>query len=99
MSRKPLVRRVFVRIPKFLLIPLALIALGLASAQQKASTPVGAGNEPEMASRDVSATFKANVKLVLVRAVVRDAKGNAIGNLQKENFLVFDKGKPQVVTF
>ena len=39
-----------------------------------------------------------NVKLVVVRAVVRDSQGHAIGNLQQEDFQVFDKGKPQVIT-
>ena len=39
-----------------------------------------------------------NVKLVVVRAVVRDSEGHAVGNLQKDDFQVFDKGKPQVIT-
>jgi len=39
-----------------------------------------------------------NVRLVLVRAVARDAQGHAIGNLHKEDFQVFDNRKPQVVT-
>jgi VWFA-related protein len=34
----------------------------------------------------------------MVPVVVRDSKGKAIGNLQKEDFHVFDKGKPQVIT-
>lgn len=52
----------------------------------------------EITAQDQSATFKVNVKLVVVRAVVRDTQGHAIGNLQKEDFQVFDKGKPQVIT-
>jgi len=55
-------------------------------------------NPEELASRDEPATFKVNVKLVVVRAVVRDSQGHAVGNLQKEDFQVFDKGKPQVIT-
>jgi VWFA-related protein len=38
------------------------------------------------------------VKLVLVRTVVRARDGHAIGNLQKEDFQIFDDGKPQTIT-
>ncbi len=55
-------------------------------------------NSAEVASHDEPATFKVNVKLVVVRAVVRDSQGHAIGNLHQEDFQVFDKGKPQVIT-
>jgi VWFA-related protein len=52
----------------------------------------------EIATHDEPTTFKVNVKLVLVRAVVRDSQGHAVGNLRQEDFQVFDKGKPQVIT-
>jgi VWFA-related protein len=52
----------------------------------------------EISSRDETTTFKVNVKLVLVRVVVRDAQGRAIGNLQKEDFQLLDKGKPQFIS-
>jgi hypothetical protein len=52
----------------------------------------------EIATHDEPTTFKVNVKLVVVRAVVRDSKGNAVGNLRQEDFQVFDKGKPQVIS-
>jgi VWFA-related protein len=51
-----------------------------------------------MNSRDEPTTFKVNVRLVLVRVVARDAKGHAVGNLHKEDFQLFDKGKPQVIS-
>jgi len=51
-----------------------------------------------MSSRDEATTFKVNVKLVLVRVVVRDGQGHAIGNLHKEDFQLLDKGKPQVIS-
>jgi VWFA-related protein len=52
----------------------------------------------ELSSHDEATTFKVNVKLVVVRVVVRDAQGHALGNLTKDDFQVFDKGKPQVIT-
>jgi VWFA-related protein len=55
-------------------------------------------NSAELASHDEPTTFKVNVKLVVVRAVVRDSQGHAVGNLHKEDFQVFDKGKPQIIT-
>jgi VWFA-related protein len=55
-------------------------------------------NSAELASRDEPTTFKVNVKLVVVRAVVRDSQGHAIGNLSQDDFQVFDKDKPQVIT-
>jgi VWFA-related protein len=55
-------------------------------------------NVAEVASHDEPTTFRVNVKLVVVRAVVRDSQGHAVGNLNKEDFQIFDKGKPQVIT-
>ena len=50
-----------------------------------------------MASHDEPALFKARVNLVMVPVVVRDRKGNAVGNLKQEDFQLFDKGKPQYI--
>ena len=51
----------------------------------------------EMATHDEPALFKARVNLVMVPVVVRDRKGNAVGNLKQEDFQLFDKGKPQYI--
>lgn len=64
------------------------------------ATPSQAASAPtqEISSRDEVTTFKVKVNLVLVRAVVRDGKGNPIGNLHKEDFELFDNRKPQTIT-
>jgi VWFA-related protein len=54
-------------------------------------------NAPEMATKEAPALFKARVNLVMVPVVVRDAKGRTLGTFTKENFLLFDKGKPQEI--
>jgi len=72
---------------------------GLGNAQQATATPPPADkNQAEMSSQEAPATFKSRVNLVLVPVVVRDNQGRAIGNLKQEDFLVFDKGKPQQIT-
>ena len=53
---------------------------------------------PQSAEDQNEIRFKAETDLVLVPVVVRDAQGNAVGNLRKEDFQVFDKGKPQEIT-
>jgi VWFA-related protein len=55
-------------------------------------------NAAEVSSHDTPATFTTKVNLVMVPVVVRDANGKAIGTLQKEDFQLFDKGKPQVIS-
>ncbi|MCU1276021.1 MAG: hypothetical protein JWO48_3452, partial [Bryobacterales bacterium] len=75
-----------------LLLPLSFL---LCSPDTRAQTDK---NAPEMSSHDTPATFKAKVNLVLVPVVVRDAQGQAVGNLRQEDFQIFDKGKPQVIS-
>ena len=85
----------------FVVCPTAVRAQG-GSTQTPSTNPAPQSeskqNSAELASHDEPTTFKVNVKLVVVRAVVRDSQGHAIGNLHQEDFQVFDKGKPQVIT-
>jgi VWFA-related protein len=52
----------------------------------------------EVASQGVPITFQSKVNLVLVPVVVRDKAGKPVGTLSKEDFQLFDKGKPQVIS-
>ena len=54
-------------------------------------------NAPVSADDSVS-SIKVDVKLVPVHVVVRDGHGQAVGNLHKEDFQIFDRDKLQVVT-
>jgi VWFA-related protein len=64
-----------------------------------AQAPTAANqNGPEMATRDEATAFQSKVNLVMATVVVRNAQGRAIGNLGKEDFQLFDKGKPQQIS-
>jgi VWFA-related protein len=53
----------------------------------------------EVSTRSVEPTFKlqAERNMVTVRVVVRNGKGEAVDNLRKEDFQVFDRGKRQTI--
>jgi VWFA-related protein len=74
----------------------ALLVLSVICARGQA--PTAPQTTAEMSSHDAPATFSTKVNLVMVPVVVRDAKGKAIGTLKKEDFQLFDKGKPQVIS-
>ncbi len=57
-------------------------------AQHKDQTPAAGG----------TAEITVNVNVVQVPVVVRDAQGRPVGNLKKEDFEIFDQGKPQVIS-
>jgi VWFA-related protein len=52
----------------------------------------------EMATHDEQATFKSRVDLVMIPVVVRDGHGKPVAGLKKEDFQLFDKGKPQNIS-
>ena len=60
------------------------------SEQIAANTP--AAHEPA-----IETTLKVSVRLVPVTVVLRDSKGNAVGDFRKENFSLFDNGAPQPI--
>jgi len=57
-----------------------------------------AAQQQDIPTQNGTYTFKSNVNEVLVPVVVRDKRGRVVGGLKKENFQVFDDGKPQVIT-
>lgn len=57
-----------------------------------------ASSAPEIIAQDTAATYKLNVNLVLVRVVVRDPQGKPVANLKKDDFLLFDNRKPQIIS-
>jgi VWFA-related protein len=74
-----------------------LVAAGISSgvearAGQNAS-------EQEIATQDVQSTFKLQVQrnMVLVRVIVRDSNGRPAPGLRKEDFRLWDNGKPQEI--
>lgn len=54
--------------------------------------------QPEMSTHEQALTFKSSTIVVNVPVVVRDSKGSAVGNLTKDDFQLFDRGKLQTIT-
>jgi len=61
------------------------------------TAPADPSSSAEVSSRDTPPTFKVRVNLVLVHVVVRDARGNVIPSLKKEDFQLFDNRKQQTI--
>ncbi|MGP0075791.1 MAG: VWA domain-containing protein [Bryobacteraceae bacterium] len=74
----------------------AVLLLGALAVAVWAQAPEP--SQPEIASHEAPITFSSRVNLISVPVVVRDKDGRAVGNLQKEDFQVFDKGKLQTIT-
>ena len=71
-----------------LLVVLCSVAAGQPSTSQE--------TQPDIVTHETT-TFKVRVNQVLMRVVVTDAHGTAVGNLTKDNFQVLDNGKPQPI--
>ncbi len=83
------------------LLPALLLGVGLAGGWP--AVPPGAlqnQETPEVKSEETTPTltFQAQRNEVLVRVIARDANGNAVSGLTRDDFRLFDNGKPQSVT-
>lgn len=64
-----------------------------------ACAPIAASQQqPYTSDSGVVTTLKVDVRLVPVRAVVRDAQGRPVGNLTRDDFQIFDNDKPQPIS-
>lgn len=79
---------------------LLLFASAGAMVAFQQTQPPQASDQAELTSHDTEPTFRLRSErnLVVVRAVVRDGKGNIIDNLRQEDFRLMDNGKPQVIS-
>src|ERR1019366_6165416 len=75
-----------------------LLLYPLAVRAQQTTPGAPATQPPPRTAREAPVIFKAETNLVLVRVVVRDAKGNAVGGLGKEDFRLSQDGRSQVIT-
>jgi VWFA-related protein len=80
-----------------LLLLLALLVAGILSAAQAIAGQ--ASGEQEIATQEVQSPFKVQVQrnMVLVRVIVRDSNGRPVPGLHKEDFRLWDNGKPQEI--
>lgn len=74
-----------------------LVNAAYGQQQGQAGVPAVA-NESEISTRDSDTAIKVEVNLVLVPVVVKDSSGNAVSGLKKEDFQLFDNGKPQTIS-
>ncbi len=87
----------------WVVLPLLLGVLGALprAAGRSENSPAADQNSDsaELTSNETQPTFKVQVErnLVIVRVVVRDSKGRTVRDLQKEDFRLFDNGKPQSI--
>jgi len=103
------------RIPALAIIAICLMSWNAALAQRPPKEPPKASNAPDdngeslpegpklqdrTAEQDRPVTtFKANVQVVNLYFNVKDKRGALIPNLKKEDFQVFEDGKPQTIKY
>jgi VWFA-related protein len=85
----------------FMRLLTGLCLSAVASSFPAGQQPSGAAapqNQPEISAQEEKPTFTTRVNLVMVPVVVRDKQGAVVAGLTKEQFRLFDKGKPQEIS-
>lgn len=78
---------------------LLILLTSFAAGQTPPQTPAPPQSPPaEVAAQDAGITFQSRVNEVLVPIVVRDKAGKPVAGLTKEDFALFDKGRPQSIS-
>ena len=80
---------------------LGVLAIGAAASCLLLAQTAPGPDSAELTSKETQPSFRIQTErnLVTVRVNVRDAKGRAIADLKKEDFQLFDRGKPQTITY
>jgi VWFA-related protein len=80
--------------------PAATPASAPESSPSATAAPAAPANSDsaEMTTEETSVPLRVMVNLVPLRVIVRDAKGNAIRTLRKDDFQLFQDGKPQIIS-
>ncbi len=87
--------------PSIALVPILSIVFlfNVVAAQEQTNIPGGTqSSESEISTKDSDSAIKVEVNLVLVPVVVKDSSGNPVPSLKKEDFQLFDNGKPQTIS-
>lgn len=71
---------------------------GTSSPSSTPSQLEAASGKAEVDTHDSTIPLESRVNLVPIRVVVRDPKGHVVTNLRKEDFQVFEDGKPQEIS-
>ncbi len=92
-SRRPFSQRMWIHVPTrwHALLLLPPLCCGLAVLGQETSSSAAQQEQKVPAIRSLS-------NLIVVRVVVRDAKGNPVTGLSQADFQLFDNKKPQVIS-
>ncbi len=85
-------------IPPRSVLAALLFAAAAVSVSGAAQEPKPPAPTTEMVPSESTFKLRAERNLVVVRIVVRDASGKAVTGLHKEDFRLFDNGKPQTVS-